>query len=335
MCRNCRPAPISTAGVPRVWAPAGMAAPANASMATQQPKKCAVRFTRTPPIGGVCTVRADFLDEYFELALALRLRDELLELLLALTLRQEILDLSTDLIKRRGPRRTAAERLDDVEAERRLHDIAHRAGLELERGFLERRCHLTLREEPEVAAVGRAALILRLRAGNCGEVGTTAHLLQRRGGLGFRRRLLFRRRALRHANQDMARVHALALLEPFEVLLVEGRHVGVLDRYLGAHFGVDHFLHFEVGARLRAEMIDGQPLRGDGLRERTFVRKVLADLGDARLDVLIGRGEFPRTRFLGEQVIGDELIEDTAKDLVPALRRNRSAGARFEPLDGI
>src|SRR3954470_23085100 len=148
MCRNCRPAPISTAGVSRVWAPAGTAAPANARMATQQPKKCAVRFTRTPPIGGVCTLRADFLDEHFELALALRLRDELLELLLALPLREEILDLSTDLIKRRGPRWPAAERFDDVEAERRLHDIAYGPGFELERGLLERRCHLTLGEEP-------------------------------------------------------------------------------------------------------------------------------------------------------------------------------------------
>src|SRR5690606_40478265 len=41
--------------------------------------------------------------------------------------------------------------LDDVEAERRLDDVAHLTDLEREGGFLERRHHLAAAEEAEVA----------------------------------------------------------------------------------------------------------------------------------------------------------------------------------------
>jgi hypothetical protein len=40
-------------------------------------------------------------------------------------------------------------------------------------------------------------------------------------------------------------------------------------------------------------------------------------------------GDLARARFLREQVIGDELFEDAAQDLVALFRRHRTAGARL------
>src|SRR6266850_2021194 len=111
-------------------------------------------------------------DENVDLALVFDLLDELLKLLFALALDEEVLDLAAHFRERRGARWPPLVDLDDVKAELRLHDGADRAGLQPERGGFERRRHLPLRKESEIAAVGRASLILRLCPRERCEVGS-------------------------------------------------------------------------------------------------------------------------------------------------------------------
>ena len=66
--------------------------------------------------------------------------------------------------------------LDDVEAEGRLDDVAHRARLERERGGIERRHHVPAREEPEVAALAGGSGVLGDVLRELGEVGALLHL---------------------------------------------------------------------------------------------------------------------------------------------------------------
>src|SRR5262245_1335865 len=73
--------------------------------------------------------------------------------------------------------------LDHVEAERRLDDVAHRAGRELERGVLEDRRHPAVREEAEVPTVRRRAGIVRVRARERGEVLAGLDAREQVGGL--------------------------------------------------------------------------------------------------------------------------------------------------------
>src|SRR5581483_4694410 len=66
---------------------------------------------------------------------------------------------------------------DQVKAERALHDAAHLARLQGERRLLEGLHHAALREEPEIAALLRRTLVLRLLARELLEVGAVLHLL--------------------------------------------------------------------------------------------------------------------------------------------------------------
>src|SRR5215470_4061750 len=59
---------------------------------------------------------------------------------------------------------------DDVVAVLRLHDVAHLAGLESERGPLELRHHAALAEGPEVAALLRGGGVRRLLLRQLGEL---------------------------------------------------------------------------------------------------------------------------------------------------------------------
>ena len=76
-----------------------------------------------------------------------------LGLLLRLLPLQLILDLGAHLGERPRRRRLVIDDLDDVEAERRLHQVADLAGLHRERGLLELRHHRAAAEVVEVAAV--------------------------------------------------------------------------------------------------------------------------------------------------------------------------------------
>src|SRR4051812_19216244 len=275
------------------------------------------------------------LDEDLDLRFALDLLDELLEFLLALALHQEVLDLAGNFRQRRGTWSALFVNLDDVKTERRLDDRTDAASFQLERRILELRVHLSLREEAEVAAVRGAGLILRLRSGDLREVGAALDLLQRRLRPALRFGLLRRRRVLRNGKEDVARVHAFALLEAVEILLVESTHVRILHGDLGIDFGVDHFCDFEAGARLRAQVFRRQALRGDALRERIFSREAFLDVGKPCLDVAVNDGNLACARFLREQVISDELIEHPAKDLVALLRWNGAAGTLLDALHGV
>src|SRR5262245_54864922 len=120
------------------------------------------------------------LHENLDFTLGLHLLDELLQLLLALALLEEALDLAADLGQRRRARTAPLDHLDDVKAERRFDQAGECARLGGECGLLERRRHLSLAEEPEIAAVLGAAGILRLGARDRGEVAAAADLLQDR-----------------------------------------------------------------------------------------------------------------------------------------------------------
>src|SRR5262249_57284358 len=111
-----------------------------------------------------------------------------------------------------GERSAALNQLDDVEAARRLDEIADRPRLETECSRFERRHNLALREEAEVAAVRCAAGILRLRARDGRKVAAAAKLLADGLGFGLRLGLLRRCRVARDADQNVAGMHALALL---------------------------------------------------------------------------------------------------------------------------
>ena len=75
--------------------------------------------------------------------------------------------------------------LDHVVAKRRLDDVAHLPGLQGERRGLECGHHLALREETEIAPA-LLARVVRVGAGEPGEIGARARLLQH--VLGFRTR---------------------------------------------------------------------------------------------------------------------------------------------------
>src|SRR5690348_14837394 len=102
-------------------------------------------------------------DVDFDLALRAQAVDERLRFLLPILLLQVLLDLCLCLLERHDTAGLLVDNLDDVETERRLDNVAHLARLEREGGVVERTDHLTLLEVPQVAALGCAAGILRIR----------------------------------------------------------------------------------------------------------------------------------------------------------------------------
>src|SRR5688572_18726932 len=99
------------------------------------------------------------LDVKLDLALGLELLDERLRLLLAGALLQELLELRPHLLERDQPGGLLLGDADDVIAELRLDQIARLSGVQRERRGLERRHHLAALEQPEVAALGGAAVL--------------------------------------------------------------------------------------------------------------------------------------------------------------------------------
>src|SRR5688572_23951186 len=106
--------------------------------------------------------RADSLtsDQNFDLALGLEAVHEGVGLLLAVHALEILLEPRTYFLERHGARRLLLGHLDDVEPEVGLDEIADLARRQLERHIVEWTDHLTLLEEPEVAAVLRAARVL-------------------------------------------------------------------------------------------------------------------------------------------------------------------------------
>ena len=142
-----------------------------------------------------------------------------------------------DLDDRPGLVRLVVHHLDDVEAERRLHQVADLAGLHAERGLLEFRDHAAAPEVVEVAAVLVVGVVLGVLLGQGREVGV--------GRLGFLE-YVFRQR-LHHLlvlafelEQDVAGAQLRRGLVLREVLLVERRDLGLGYRDRAAHlFDVD------------------------------------------------------------------------------------------------
>ena len=189
--------------------------------------------------------------------------------------------------------------------------------------------HLTFLEEAEVAAVRRAARILRLLTRQLREVGAAAQLSGDLLRLGPRLELLRSTGALRHGDQNVACVQALALLEFVCVLFVERFDVGVHHGDLGGHFGVDHFGDLEAHPRLIAQLIDRNSLARERLLKRLLGGEPAFDHIHLRRHVLVARIKMTHVRFLRQHVIRNELIEQPAHDLVAPIGRDWAACARL------
>src|SRR5690606_32381328 len=124
--------------------------------------------------------------------------------------------------------------LDGVEAERRLNVVANLTDAERERGLFEGRHHLAAAEEPEVAALPRAARVLAVFRGERGEVRAGSGPLLELASERLRAVALRRRGVRRQAKQDVAR----ADLEARLLFLVQGAQVLVRER--GVH--LDHLV---------------------------------------------------------------------------------------------
>ena len=123
-----------------------------------------------------------------DLDLRLRLEglDERFGLLLLLLLREELPDVAARLGERHDAGRAVLGPLDDVKAVLGLDQPAHLPGLERERDVAEGRHHLRPGEEAQVAAVRRAAGILRELLCQGGEIAPGLDLRQHRAGLRAR-----------------------------------------------------------------------------------------------------------------------------------------------------
>src|SRR5262245_50535225 len=141
-------------------------------------------------------------DEHLHVPLRTKLLDERLGFRLLLLLSEVLLDLWRGLPERHALRRALLEHLDHVEPERGFDDVADLIRCKREGGGLERRYHLTFREEAEIAAT-RGARVVRVGPRELREVGARTRLLQ--DVLGFRARggLGGCVGALRHRNQHV------------------------------------------------------------------------------------------------------------------------------------
>ena len=164
-----------------------------------------------------------------------------------------------------------------------LDEIAHGARRQAERGLVERTDHLPLLEEAKVAAVGRAARVLRVLLRQRGEVLAGLDVLQHllrpwRLPAPWSRR----RRSARNADQDVARAHAFGLLELVGVLVVEVGELLGLDRHLRRDLSVDQLLDGDVLLRVGAQLVECHVARRERLLERRPRSGTGLNLVDAR-----------------------------------------------------
>src|SRR5687768_9396169 len=146
-------------------------------------------------------------DKYLHLALRAKGFDEGLGLLVAVLALEELLHLRPHFFERHRARWLLLGHLDDVVAELRFDDVAHRARREAEGHVVERTNHLPLLEETEVTAIDGAARILGVLLGKRGEVLARLHILEHLIGFRLRLRLGGGIRLLGERDEDVARAH--------------------------------------------------------------------------------------------------------------------------------
>ena len=130
-------------------------------------------------------------------------------------------------VERRRPRRAALEHLDDVEAERRFDQRARRARLRLNAASSNAGVICPFGKNPRSPPFCALPVSDEFARASVAKSPPARIVFSTVAAFVFASAFCSDARVLRHADQDVRRVDAVALLETVRVLIVEPLHFGI------------------------------------------------------------------------------------------------------------